>query len=112
MIMLLHALLFFSHCTFNTYNTHFISLVQTNNCSLLHLNACDFPLKFLAPDHLLIKAELFTQGCVIARSSNMHEPCPIDFISVDNCIHAHDKPCCKEHANACVFCFRTFHGHT
>lgn len=111
MIMLLHALLFFSHCTFNTYNTHFISLVQTNNCSLLHLNACDFPLKFLAPDHLLIKAELFTQGCVIARSSNMHEPCPIDFISVDNCIRAHDKPCCKEHANACVFCFRTFHGH-
>lgn len=55
------------HVSLNIFN-YVCSLVQISNCSLLHLKALDFPLKFLAPDYLLISAALFTQGCVIARS--------------------------------------------
>lgn len=43
-----------------------ISLREIGNCSLLHLK--DFPLKFLARDHLLIRAGLFTPDCVVAKS--------------------------------------------
>ena len=72
---LFHAPWSFQKCFFSRHNAHFLkysklynSPAQISNCSLLQLKASDFPLWFLAADHLLIRTALFTQGCVIARS--------------------------------------------